>query len=119
MLARFQRIVELIESLGLEYVHESHIKHLKDKLWEMRLKRRDGISRAIHVTASGKRLIELRVSIKKTQKTPRKELTLALKRSERDRPMKSKRACDLHDDMMQNDAERCRTMQSMHVITLH
>ena len=34
MLARFQRIVELIESQGLEHVHEPHIKHLEDKLNE-------------------------------------------------------------------------------------
>jgi phage-related protein len=81
MLARFQRITELIESQGLEHVHEPHIKHLEDKLWEMRLKGRDGISRAIYVTASGKRLVVLRVYVKKTQKTPRKEITLALKRA--------------------------------------
>jgi len=81
MLARFQRIVELIESQGLAHVHEPHIKHLEDKLWEMRLKGRDGISRAIYVTARGKRLVVVRVFIKKTQKTPRKEIALALKRA--------------------------------------
>ncbi len=54
---------------------------LEDKLWEMRLKGRDGRSRAIYVTARGKRLVVLRVFIKKTQKTPRKELVLALKRA--------------------------------------
>ena len=58
-----------------------HIKHLEDKLWEMRLKGRDGISKAIYVTASGKRLVVLRVFIKKTKKTPRKEIVLALKRA--------------------------------------
>ena len=47
----------------------------------MRLKGRDGRSRAIYVTARGKRLVVLRVFIKKTQKTPRKELVLALKRA--------------------------------------
>ena len=57
MLARFQRIVELIESQGLEHVHEPHIKHLEEKLWEMRLYGWDGISLAIYVTASGKRLV--------------------------------------------------------------
>lgn len=81
MLARFQRIVDLIETQGLEHVHAPHIKHLEGNLWEMRLKGRDGISRAIYVTASGKRLIVLRVFIKKTQKTPRKELAIALKRA--------------------------------------
>jgi len=81
MLARFQRIVELIESQGLEHVHEPHIKHLEDKLWEMRLKGRDGISRALYVTARGKRLVVVRVFIKKTQKTPRRELVLARERA--------------------------------------
>jgi len=80
-LARFQRIVELIENQGLEHVHEPHIKYLRDKLWEIRLTGRDGISRAIYVTATGKRVVVLRVFTKKTQKTPRKEIALALERA--------------------------------------
>ena len=81
MLARFQWIVNLIESQGLEHIREPHIKHLEGKLWEMRLKGKDGISRAIYVTASGRRAVVVRVFIKKTQKTPRKELVLARKRA--------------------------------------
>jgi len=41
---------------------------------------RDGISRAIYVTASGRRVVVLRVFVKKTQKTPQKEIDLALLR---------------------------------------
>lgn len=81
MFARFERISQLIESHGLEKVHEPHIKHLEGDLWEMRLKGRDGISRAIYVTATPKRVVVVRVFIKKTQKTPRREINLALKRS--------------------------------------
>ncbi|WP_366937031.1 type II toxin-antitoxin system RelE/ParE family toxin, partial [Acidithiobacillus sp.] len=33
--ARVIRILELIEQVGLEQVHEPHIKHLEDKLWEI------------------------------------------------------------------------------------
>jgi len=80
MLARFRRIVELIQGYGLELVHEPHLKHLEGPLWEMRMTGRDGISRAIYVTASGRRVVVLRVFVKKTQKTPQKEIDLALLR---------------------------------------
>ena len=53
--ARFARIVDLIEGHGLERVGEPHIKHLQGKLWEMRMKGRDGIARSLYVTATGRR----------------------------------------------------------------
>ena len=81
MLARFVRIVELIEGEGLPNVGAPHVKHLQDKLWEIRVKAKSGISRAIYVTASEQRVIVVRVFIKKTQKTPRKELKIALERA--------------------------------------
>ena len=81
MRQRFDHISQLIESFGLENVHEPHVKHLEGPLWEMRLKGRDGISRAIYVTATGRRVVVVRVFVKKTQTTPRKELKLALKRA--------------------------------------
>jgi phage-related protein len=81
MRARFRRIVELIQNHGLERVREPHVKHLEGPLWEMRMKGKDGISRAIYVTAKGRRVVVLRVFIKKTQKTPRLEIDLALERA--------------------------------------
>lgn len=42
---------------------------------------RDGISRAIYVTAQVRRVVILRVFIKKTQKTPPRELALARQRA--------------------------------------
>ncbi len=51
--ASFQRIVELIQNHGLERVHEPYVKHLEGPLWEMRMKGRSGISRAVYVTAVG------------------------------------------------------------------
>jgi phage-related protein len=83
MRARFQRICELIGSLGLERVGEPHVKHLEGKLWEMRMAGRDGIARAIYVTAKGRRVIVLRAFMKKTEKTPRSELRLAAERARR------------------------------------
>jgi len=81
MKARFRKIVELIQAHGLERMREPHVKHLEGPLWEMRMKGRDGISRAIYVTASGRRVIVVRVFIKKTPKTPRRELDLAFERA--------------------------------------
>ena len=82
MQAKLLRIIAMIESLGLERIREPYVKHLDKSLWEMRMIGRDGISRAIYVTASGKRVVIVRVFVKKTQKTPRAEIELALKRAE-------------------------------------
>jgi phage-related protein len=45
------------------------------------MKGRDGISRAVYVTATGHRVVVLRVFAKKTQKTPRREIEIALQRA--------------------------------------
>lgn len=79
--ASFVRIVELIENFGLPKVREPYVKHLDGPLWEMRMKGKDGIARAAYVTATEKRVVVVRVFEKKTQKTPRREIELALKRA--------------------------------------
>jgi phage-related protein len=81
MRARFAYISRLIEEFGLERVREPYVKHLRESLWEMRMKGRDGISRALYVTAVGKRVVVVRTFIKKTEKTPGREIELALKRA--------------------------------------
>ncbi len=81
MRARFVFISRLIEEFGLERVREPHVKHLRGPIWEMRMKGKDGISRALYVTAVGRRVIVVRAFIKKTQKTPNREIDLALKRA--------------------------------------
>ena len=80
--AKLRRIADMIEQLGLPAMREPYIKHLQGKLWEMRLTGRDGIARAIYVTMSGQRVVIVRAFRKKTQKTPRSEIELALKRAE-------------------------------------
>jgi phage-related protein len=47
----------------------------------MRLTGRDGIARALYVTAVGRRVIVVRAFAKKTQRTPRAEIDLALRRA--------------------------------------
>ena len=81
MQARFIRIVELIESFGLTQVGAPHVKHLDGSLWEIRLTGKSGISRALFVTVKEKRVVVVRAFIKKTRKTPRREIRLALERA--------------------------------------
>ncbi len=81
MRARFVRIAGMIEALGLEKVGNPHVDHIEGALWEIRMKGADGIARALYVTAKGKRVVVVRVFVKKTQKTPRQEIELALKRA--------------------------------------
>ena len=79
--ARFLRISRLICEAGLTNIHEPYVKHLEGPLWEMRMKGKDGIARAVYVTASGFRVVVVHVFAKKTQKTPRREIDIALKRA--------------------------------------
>lgn len=81
MRARLVRIAHLIEEKGLERVGEPHVKHIEGRVWEMRLKGRSGISRALYVTAGSRRAVIVRVFTKKTDKTPRREIDLALTRA--------------------------------------
>jgi len=78
--AKLTRIIELIETFGLENVHEPYIKHIEGKIWEMRMKGKDNIGRALYVTATGRRIVILHAFIKKTQKMPNKAKRLAKER---------------------------------------
>jgi len=78
--ARFIHVTEMLEQLGPHRVGEPHVKHLEGKLWEMRLKGKDGIARAIYFAARGQRLVVVRAFVKKSRKTPRREIEIASKR---------------------------------------
>jgi len=79
--ARLIRRERMISQVGLETLREPYVKHLDGKLWEMRVTGRDGIARAIYVTAIGHRVVILRAFIKKTRQTPRSEIDLAQRRA--------------------------------------
>jgi phage-related protein len=81
MRARLVRIAKLIEEKGLEHVGEPHVRHIDGRVWEMRLQGRSGISRALYVTAVGRRVVIVRVFVKKKEKTPRREIEMALSRA--------------------------------------
>lgn len=82
MQARFLRVAELLEDFGPQGVGLPHIRPLEGKLWEMRMKGRDGIARAVYAAVQGRRLLVLHVFVKKTQTTPRSALDTARKRME-------------------------------------
>ena len=81
MRARFVRIAGLIATVGLERVGMPHVRHLTGPLWEMRLGGRDGIARALYVTATERQVVVVRAFVKKTRRTPRREIELALQRA--------------------------------------
>lgn len=81
MQARFMHIARIIEEKGPMNVREPHVKHLTGKLYEMRMRGKDGISRALYVTVTGKRVVVVRVFVKKTRRTPKREIDLALNRA--------------------------------------
>jgi phage-related protein len=47
----------------------------------MRMKGKDGIARAAYVTATGQRVVVVHVFRKKTPKTPRREIDIAVRRA--------------------------------------
>jgi phage-related protein len=86
MRARLVRISELIASVGLPSVREPHVRHIRGHLWEIRLKGKAGIARALYVTAKEQRVVILRAFVKKTEKAPTNEIDLALKRAKELKP---------------------------------
>ena len=82
MKARFLHIAEMLEEFGPQRVGLPHLRPLESKLWEMRMKGRDGRARAVYAAVQDRRLLVLHVFVKKTQTTPRAAIAMALKRLE-------------------------------------
>ena len=80
--ARFLHIAELLETFGPQKVGMPHIRPLEGKLWEMRMRGKDGIARAVYAAVHGRTLLVLHVFTKKTQTTPRAAIETARKRLE-------------------------------------
>jgi len=79
--ARYLHLTERMHTAGPN-LGEPHTKAMKDGLFEMRLKGQEGIGRVFYCVIVGRKIIVLHSFIKKSQKTPAKELTLARKRLE-------------------------------------
>ena len=67
-----RRMVALGPNLG-----EPHTKAFGDGLFELRLKGAEGIARVFFCTLIGKRIVMLHSFIKKTDRTPKRELDVA------------------------------------------
>ena len=81
MLARLKRIRALVEQEGPQALRMPLARPLKNGLWELRLTGTNRIGRTIDLTFSGKRVVLLRAFIKKSQKTPAREIEIAWNRA--------------------------------------
>jgi phage-related protein len=79
--ASFERIRQASASGRARTVHEPYIKQIEDRIWEMRLRGRDGIARAFYVTAIGRRVVIPARVHQEEQKTPWREIELARQRA--------------------------------------
>ena len=78
--AKFMHLAALVEEVGLIALREPYVKHLQEKLWELRVKAKSGLGRGLYCTIPGRRVIVLRYFKKQSGKTPRNEITVALER---------------------------------------
>ena len=79
ILANFLHILEMIEEFG-PALGKPHTAPMGDGLFEIRAKGKEGIGRAFFCTVKGKEIIILHSFVKKTQRTPKKELEKARRR---------------------------------------
>jgi phage-related protein len=70
-----RRMVAVGPNLG-----EPHTKSMKEGLLELRLKGAEGIARVFYCTQVGRRIVMLHSFVKKTNRTPPRELEIALNR---------------------------------------
>jgi phage-related protein len=77
--ARFLRYAERMEIYGPD-LGLPHTKAMGDGLFELRIKAAEGIARIFYCTIVGRRIVILHQFVKKTDKTPAKELQVARRR---------------------------------------
>ena len=74
--AKALRDIDVLEKYGTTLV-EPHVKHIKGKLWELRIKSASDISRIFYFVPVGMDIVLLHGFVKKTQKTPNREIETA------------------------------------------
>ena len=85
-----KQILELPDTLAARYIvltrrmlaigpnlGEPHTKAMGNGLFELRLKGAEGIARVFYCTLIGKRIVMLHSFVKKTDRTPKRELEVA------------------------------------------
>ena len=78
-LARFIRYAERMENFGPD-LGMPHTRAMGGGLFELRIKAAEGIARVFYCTVVGRRIVVLHQFVKKSDKTPRKELETARRR---------------------------------------
>ncbi len=79
MNAKIVSLLEILEEKGNE-LREPYSAYLRDGLFELRVKQGNNITRILYFFFIEKRIVVTNGFIKKTQKTPVKEIELAIKR---------------------------------------
>jgi phage-related protein len=77
--ARYFRLIDTMKQHGAN-LGKAHTKPMGNDLFELRISGKEGIARVMYCTLIGKRIIMLHCFIKKTQKTPRREIDAAMAR---------------------------------------
>ena len=78
-MAKVARLLNLLMDKGV-LLKEPYTRQIRDKIRELRIKDNLGQIRLLYFTFTGKRFILLHGFLKKTDKTPEKEIDLAEKR---------------------------------------
>lgn len=79
VLAHLLHILDLVEEFGPN-LGKPHTAPIGKGLFEIRAKGNEGIGRSLFCTRKGKEIVILHSFVKKTQRTPKKELDIARKR---------------------------------------
>ncbi len=79
LLARYLRLTDLLLEFGSN-LGLPHTKSMGNGLFELRVKSKEGIARVFFCTKVGKKIIMLHSFVKKSHKTPKREIKIAQKR---------------------------------------
>ena len=79
IVADYARLVELLVEYGPD-LRMPHTRALGGGLFELRLRGREGIARALYCYLAGKRVVVLHAVINKTQVAPKRDLEIARRR---------------------------------------
>jgi phage-related protein len=77
--AAYVRLTELLEEFGLE-LRMPYSRAMGGGLYELRPRGREGIARVFYCALVGRRIVILHSFMKKTQRTPAHELSIARRR---------------------------------------
>ena len=79
ILASFLHVIELVEEFG-PHIGMPYSRQMGSGLFEVRARGKEGIGRALFCSLPGRELMVSNTFIKKSRKTPQKDLELARKR---------------------------------------